>query len=291
MTTHILVTMKNRGETNLDSVEYFVTLEKEKDNEVVAEGIATLTLSENSFYLDPKFMERLDFLFIDDSLITEALDNRSSSIFLNIIPQPTSEEKISALINKDISLIRDSLEEGDTSFLSSILLGETFIPYNDFSDIEIDLEFNKHFPNIRLTEDDINKIKEYLLLKQDEKLYDFSDNKILGAIHLLSKEDITIDALIVHYLNNIRFDKEVITKKELMATLDLDRKHHNEMVNFWLDDSKWTICDECFSICDSESEVRYKGYDFIFYEDRENIECLCDICFSSNEKNNNIERL
>ena len=57
--------------------------------------------------------------------------------------QMSREEKIDLMIDKDIKAIRESILAGDYTFLTAVLSGEGFTPYNKLSDQEIEEEYGE----------------------------------------------------------------------------------------------------------------------------------------------------
>ena len=57
--------------------------------------------------------------------------------------QMSREEKIDLMIDKDIKSIRESILAGDYTFLTAVLSGEGFTPYNKLSDQEIEEEYGE----------------------------------------------------------------------------------------------------------------------------------------------------
>ena len=57
--------------------------------------------------------------------------------------QMSREEKIDLMIDKDIKSIRESILAGDCTFLTAVLSGEGFTPYNKLSDQEIEEEYGE----------------------------------------------------------------------------------------------------------------------------------------------------
>lgn len=53
----------------------------------------------------------------------------------------TREQKVERMIDWDIADIYDSLLNGDTSFLSAVLSGEGWIPYNQLTNEQVDSEY------------------------------------------------------------------------------------------------------------------------------------------------------
>ena len=57
--------------------------------------------------------------------------------------QMSREEKIDLMINKDLQSIEESILVGDYTFLTAVLSGEGFTPYNKLSDQEIEEEYGE----------------------------------------------------------------------------------------------------------------------------------------------------
>lgn len=53
----------------------------------------------------------------------------------------TREQKVERMIDWDIADIYDSLLNGDASFLSAVLSGEGWIPYNQLTNEQVDSEY------------------------------------------------------------------------------------------------------------------------------------------------------
>ena len=53
----------------------------------------------------------------------------------------TREQKVEKMVDWDIADIYDSLLKDDASFLSAVLSGEGWIPYNQLTDEQVDSEY------------------------------------------------------------------------------------------------------------------------------------------------------
>lgn len=86
----------------------------------------------------------------------------------------TREEKINILMAQDMIGIKKDMEFEDYSFLCSILQGDGFKQYKDWSDHEVNSEFNDRWDDIKdcadtlalaheLNEEPINLLKEHIM--------------------------------------------------------------------------------------------------------------------------------
>ena len=66
--------------------------------------------------------------------------------------QMSREEKIDLMIDKDIKSIRESILAGDYTFLTAVLSGEGFTPYNKLSDQEIEEEYEEEYGDMNRKE-------------------------------------------------------------------------------------------------------------------------------------------
>lgn len=55
----------------------------------------------------------------------------------------TRQEKVDAMVDDDIDMIREAMIEQDYEFLAAVLTGEGWVPYNQLTDEQVDAEYNE----------------------------------------------------------------------------------------------------------------------------------------------------
>jgi len=98
--THLLITMEPLKSIGHNDVTLMVSLKKESDNSLVAEGKIFVVPNSDFIELDSAFEDILDEVGLDEDLILDALKNRDSSIHI-VIKNDDREISIIKIIDSD----------------------------------------------------------------------------------------------------------------------------------------------------------------------------------------------
>ena len=55
----------------------------------------------------------------------------------------TRQEKVDAMVDDDIHMIKEAALQQDYEFLAAVLTGEGWVPYNQLTDEQVDVEYNE----------------------------------------------------------------------------------------------------------------------------------------------------